>query len=256
MEKLRKVLKAHDWAETPDEISDQMNKIPPPALQKPYPEDATLFDLIPASDLTVGKTPLIEVISRRKSHRSFTKDLLTIEELSFLLWATQGVRMVHEDSRHAKGFKSTKRTVPSGGSRHPFETYLLVNRVKELQPGVYRYLPLEHKLCFLSPAKAADLQEKIVDLCVGQKFSGNAAVVFIWTVIPYRSEWRYSIAAHKSIAIDVGHVCQNLYLASEAIGAGTCSIASYRQKELDELLGVDGKEEFTIIVNPVGKVRE
>jgi SagB-type dehydrogenase family enzyme len=67
-------------------------------------------------------------------------------------------------------------------------------------------------------------------------------------------EWRYDVAAHKVIALDAGHVCQNLYLACEAINAGTCAIAAYDQQALDALLGVDGTEEFTIYLAPVGKV--
>jgi nitroreductase len=62
------------------------------------------------------------------------------------------------------------------------------------------------------------------------------------------------IISHKVIAIDAGHVCQNLYLASESIGAGTCAIAAYDQDEMDAILGVDGVEEFTIYIAPVGKI--
>jgi nitroreductase len=63
-----------------------------------------------------------------------------------------------------------------------------------------------------------------------------------------------SIWAHKASALDAGHVCQNLYLACEAIGAGTCAVAAYDQKKMDTLLGVDGREEFTIYMAPVGKI--
>lgn len=66
----------------------------------------------------------------------FTNDALTLEELSYLLWSTQGVKSV------GKNKIRTKRTVPSGGARHPFETYLLVNRVETIGSGVYRYLPI------------------------------------------------------------------------------------------------------------------
>jgi nitroreductase len=66
-------------------------------------------------------------------------------------------------------------------------------------------------------------------------------------------EWRYDIAAHKVIAIDAGHVCQNLYLACEAIDAGTCAMAAYDQEEMDKLLRVDGQNEFTIYLASVGK---
>jgi SagB-type dehydrogenase family enzyme len=66
-------------------------------------------------------------------------------------------------------------------------------------------------------------------------------------------EWRYGIAAHKVIAIDAGHVCQNLYLACEAIGAGTCAMAAYDQEALDRLLQVDSVDEFAVYLASVGK---
>lgn len=147
---------------------------------------------------------------------------------------------------------ATRRTVPSGGSRHPFELYLAVNRVQGLEAGIYRYLPLDHKLCFLRPDP--ELKSKLSRACRKQAFVGKGAVVFIWTTIPYRAEWRYSIVAHKLIALDAGHSCQNLYLAGTAVGAGVCAIGAYNQKELDALLKVDGKEEFTIYAGVVGKV--
>ena len=73
-------------------------------------------------------------------------------------------------------------------------------------------------------------------------------------MIPYRTEWRYDLLASKVIAVDAGHLCQSLYLASEAIGCGTCAIGAYTQKKIDALLGVDGIDEFTTYIAPVGKV--
>ncbi|NTW70573.1 MAG: SagB/ThcOx family dehydrogenase, partial [Chlorobiaceae bacterium] len=37
------------------------------------------------------------------------------------------------------------------------------------------------------------------------------------------------------------------------IAAGTCAIAAYDQEEIDRLLNLDGEEEFTIYLAPVGK---
>jgi nitroreductase len=85
-------------------------------------------------------------------------------------------------------------------------------------------------------------------------FVGESAAVFVWTAIPYRTEWRYSVIGYKAIAVEAGHICQNLYLACEAIGAGACAILAYGQKAIDNLIGVDGEEEFTICVASVGKV--
>ncbi|MCK5136997.1 MAG: SagB/ThcOx family dehydrogenase [Bacteroidales bacterium] len=247
METYRKFLKAYWWDERDKKDTDMKNQVPPPMPQKPHPKNVTLIDLVPLENITVGKISILETIKRRKSHRRFTEEPLTLEEFSFLLWSTQGV---HKPDGIGN---APRRTVPSAGSRHPFETYLLVNRVNGLRPGLYRYLPLEHKVYFLY----ADLElaAKVSHGCRGQVFVGQGAVVFIWTVIPYRSEWRYSIVAPKMIALDAGHLCQNLYLASEAIGAGTCAIGAYSQDKMDAILDVDGKEEFVIYVAPVGKIK-
>ncbi len=248
----RKFLKAHDWTSTPDIITDQQKGLPPPPFQKPFSKASQMIDLVAPQDFDLFPIPLLEAINRRKSHRGYIKEPLSLEELSFLLWVTQGIHKVAIDSRHGR-IKTTKRTVPSGGSRHPYETYLVVFHVSGLQPGMYRYLALEHKLLFLSPAKP-DLATQLSNICLRQNFVARAAVVFIWAVIPYRIEWRYSVAAHKGTAIEAGHICQNLYLACEVIGAGTCAIAAYDQKALDELLELDGNDEFVVYLSPVGKI--
>jgi SagB-type dehydrogenase family enzyme len=228
-----------DFSET-----DQSLGIPPPPLQKQPAEDATLIDLIPHDKLTVPPTDLVRAIGQRRSHRAFTSDPLSIEELSFLLWATQGVRKVVPPY-------TAYRTVPSAGCRHTFETYLCAFNVTGLDQAIYRYLPLDHQLVLEQIVD--NLKDRVSYAALGQPFAGKAAVTFIWTTIPYRMEWRYGKAAHKVIAIDVGHVCQNLYLACEAIGAGTCAIGAYYQEEMDRLIRVNGADEFTIYLAPVGK---
>ena len=181
-----------------------------------------------------------------------------MEELSFLLWATQGIsgvpsRDVEKSLRDTLSLGTfTLRTVPSAGARHPFETYLFAQRVSGLGPGLYRYLPLEHRLCFLYADEK--LGEKVNEACRRQ-WVKNSAAVFVWTAIPYRTEWRYSYLSVKGIAQESGHICQNLYLASEALGAGTCAIGAYDQHKMDALLGVDGTDEFTIYAAVVGRIK-
>jgi SagB-type dehydrogenase family enzyme len=228
--------------------SDEDKGIEAPPIQKPYPSDAELLDLIAPEEFSLGETSLIAVLKKRKSRRKYVDEALTLEEISFLLWAVQGVRRVSGKT------PVTFRTVPASGGIHPFETYLVINKVENLQPGLYRYLPIEHKLLLVSPLSPEWLK-RLVYACRGQKFLSKSAVIFIWTTIPYRTEWRYASEAHKAIAQASGHVCQNLYLASEAIGAGTCAVTAYAQNEMDSLVGVDGQDEFTVYVAPVGKAR-
>lgn len=224
--------------------TDQNRRIPPP-IEKPIPKGAETIPLPPLEKAKLaGNIDLWSAIGQRESCRVYSDESLNLDELSMLLWATQGVKL-KLDAGHAL------RTVPSAGCRHAFETYLYVLNVEGLERGIYRYLPLEHALLFSHTPE--QLEQSIVRATLGQRFTGDAAVTFIWTALPYRMEWRYGFAAHKVIALDAGHVCQNLYLACEAIGAGTCAIAAYHQDGIDELIGVDGEEEFTIYLAPVGK---
>jgi SagB-type dehydrogenase family enzyme len=226
--------------------TDQNRHLPPPPLQKPFPPDATRISLPDgaASLARLGRMPIGEAITRRKSVRDYTAAPFTLEELSALLWATQGVRKVLSRS-------SALRTVPSAGARHAFETYVAAVRIEALPSGLYRYLPFDGQLVLV--AIDAQIGKKAASACLGQRFVAAAAAVFFWTAIPARMEWRYDMAAHKVIAIDAGHVCQNLYLACTSLGAGTCAIAAYDQDACDRLLGADGDEEFTVYAAPVGK---
>jgi SagB-type dehydrogenase family enzyme len=229
-----------------EEPTDQRLGLPQPPLQKAYAPDALLIDLPSPREVALGPTDLFELIERRQSRREYSDKPITLQELSFLLWATQGVKRIVRD-----GF-ATLRTVPSGGSRHAFETYLAANRVDGLEPGIYRYLALEHKLIRVS--SPPDLPAQLGKACFGQDFAGTAAAVFFWSCIPYRCEWRYAVAAHKTLAQDSGHVCQNLYIACEALGLGTVAIGSYHQETADALCGLDGTDEFVIYAAPVGRV--
>jgi len=239
----RKFLKSN-WDVLEFGTSDQAKKMPVPPLEKPFDADAEIIPLIPKEKWkNIGHISLKEAILNRQSRRKYTNESLTVEELSFLLYSTQGVRKQTE--------KYTLRTVPSGGARHPFETYLFIWNVTGIKKGLYRYLPLEHAL--YPEQKYKKGMEKDLNEATLEQF-WTAAVYFIWTALPYRTEWRYINASPKLVALDAGHVCQNLYLACEAVGCGTCGIGAYDQKLSDKFLNVDGKDEFAVYMAPVGKV--
>jgi SagB-type dehydrogenase family enzyme len=226
-------------------FTDQNRGIPAPPLQKPA-EDGQATVALPGRETwdAFRGTDLLDAIDRRHSQRRFKSEALSVAQLSFLLWATQGIK-----KELAPG--TALRTVPSAGCRHAFETYLLVTRVDGLAAGVYRYLPKAHALTEIY--RDEDLIEKITPATLGQAFIASAPVTFVWTAIPYRAEWRYTTSAHRVILMDAGHVCQNLYLAAEAAGCGTCAVAAYHQELMDELVRVDGNDEFTVYMAPVGR---
>ncbi len=226
--------------------SDQEKKKSIPLFQKEYPLDAILIDLIPPEKLNIGNKPFFKVLTDRKSRRKYTKDALSLEELSYLLWSTQGVKRVHK--------LGMMRVVPSAGARNPFETYLVINRVEGITPGLYRYISLKHKLLFIKQIENSE--KKIGELAYNMNFVGTGAVIFCWAAVPYRTEWRYTILAQKFVAIEIGLVCENLYLACEAADLGTVAIGYYEQKKFDTLFDLDGIDEFVILIAPVGKIPE
>ncbi|MBN2022024.1 MAG: SagB/ThcOx family dehydrogenase [Pirellulales bacterium] len=238
---LKDTIRLHtDFSQT-----DQARGRPAPPVEKPFAADARRIDLAKPGEWTIPPADLETAIRNRRSHRAFAPAALSMDELAFLLWATAGIRRQVDPG-------TALRTVPSAGARHAIETYVAALNVTDLDAGFYRYLPVEHQLLF--EFAEDNPREKLAEAALGQGFLGRAAVVFIWTAIPYRMEWRYGPAAYKVIALDAGHVCQNLYLACEAIGAGTCAIGAYHQPLMDRLLRVDGSDEFTIYLAPVGKV--
>ncbi len=243
------ILKSDRWDEWDDYKTDQRKNIPAPPIQKPLLDTAERIDLISPEHFVCGTMPIINAIRNRRSRRKFTGESIEQEELSFLLWATQGIHKVEKLNKVTRAYRS----VPSGGCRHPFETYILINTVEGYEAGLYRYIPIEHKLILINPDQS--LRRKIHQACYKQ-FVLKSAVVFIWTVIPYRTEWRYAFLSPKLIAQDSGHLCQNLYLSCETLNLGTCAIGSYDQKYMDRLVGVDGEEEFTIYMAPVGRVKK
>lgn len=237
-----------NFEEMKNNISDQMKGLPQPPLEKEFDSNSELIDLILIENIKIERDNLIQNIGNRKSRRQYNDKPVTLKELSFLLWASQGVRSVYE---HDNKSYITLRTVPSAGARHPFETYLLINNVTGLKRGLYRYLAIEHKLMFINEIE--DQNKKIVEATLEQKFTGKAAAVFIWSCIAYRGEWRYNLVAHKAMLLDAGHICQNLYLACEGIEAGTCAIGAYDQEKIDAIIDVDGENEFSVYLSPVGK---
>ena len=236
---LREFLKGYREADEKDvHPTDQQERLPMPPMEVRRGGETVE---LPERDAS----PLGAMLENRYSLRSYDGGPLTLEEVSFLLWAAQGVKAVNQ--------YRTLRTVPSGGARHPLELYVFVNNVTGLAPGAYHYLALEGKL--------ERLADQLTYALAGQEFAGKAPACLVWTAVPYRSEWRYDSHGHKDILLDAGHSCQNVYLACEELGLGCCALAAYDQEAMDELLGLptevtDSKEaEFTVYACCVGRPR-
>lgn len=238
----RKMLKPN-WRKFDFTQSDGYKGIKPLPAQKPFLPDNKFVELIPFGKTSCGNEPLPKVIMNRNSTRKYSKDSLSLEELSYLLWTTQGLKECDEE------WGSYKKVVPSAGMLHCIETYLFIDRVEGIEKGLYRYLPKEQRIIEIS--EFDNLNERLNKAMNNQLF--GAAAVFLWTAMPSKIEYGYMEVAHKMIALEAGHVCQNLYLAAESINCGCCAIAAYYQDEIDSLLEIDGEKEFVIYIGTVGK---
>ncbi|WP_321506134.1 SagB/ThcOx family dehydrogenase [uncultured Methanoregula sp.] len=227
--------------------SDQEKGIRQPPLELPPDPAIPLFSLPRPDSLEIPPVDLRMAIERRTSIRTYAREPLSLDELGFLLWCTLGVKTIH-------GNLATLRTVPSAGARHAFETYILANDVDGLVPGLYRYLALSHRL--QQTDTDPTLVIRITEACFNQQFMFRSGAVFLWTAVPYRMTWRYGERGYRDLHLDAGHVCQNLYLAAEAIGCGVCAIAAFDDDEMNRILGINGRDQFLIYLATVGKKGE
>jgi SagB-type dehydrogenase family enzyme len=226
------------------EESDQTKGLPQPPLELPPEVGQMIIALPKPGKLDLGHADLREVIEGRRSVRAYSGEPFTVEELSWLLWACQGVKEV-------VGRPATLRTVPSAGARHPFETYVLVNKVEGLAKGLYRFLATEHKLTTVNMED--DIADRVTEGCYKQRFVKECAATFIYTADLYRMYWRYGERGYRYMHLDAGHACQNLYLAAEAIGGGACAIGAFYDELLNEALGIDDENQFAVYVTTTGK---
>ena len=227
--------------------SDQQKGLPQPLLEIPADPERPVIDLPQPASLDIPLLDLRAAIGQRQSIRSYLHEPLTLDDLSFLLWCTQGVKRVF-------GSQATFRTVPSAGARHAFETFLLVNDVDTLEPGLYRYLALSHRLQQVGTDPT--ISHEITNACFDQQFILRSGVVFLWTAVPYRMTWRYGERGYRDLHLDAGHVCQNLYLAAESVGCGVCAIAAFDDDAMNAILGINGEDQFLIYLATVGKTED
>jgi len=225
--------------------SHQSQGLPQPPYEIPLEEGKALINLPMPGKIDLGKYDLRQAIEERISLRHYSGDALSQEELSYLLWLTQGVKSINEK----RGVPL--RTVPSAGCRHPFETYLSVNRIKGMEPGLYRFVASTHQLVALQMDET--FNQRLTEVCLGQRQVATSAVTFIWVAVPYRTAWRYSERSYRYLYLDAGHVCQNLHLAAESINCGICAIGAYDDDGADALLGFTPPEMFVIYMASLGR---
>jgi SagB-type dehydrogenase family enzyme len=212
-----------------------------PSVYKDYP-DAPETQLPPSA--FPGGIDLKEVISRRRSVRTFSKKAVTLAQLSTLLWASAGI------TKRTANFEY--RAAPSAGALYPIETYLVANNVEDLEPGLYHYPVRKH---VLQQLRKGELGMAAAAASLDQDIAAKCAVDFIWTAVFQRSAWKYRQRAFRYVYLDCGHIAGQLSLGAVALGLGSCNIAAIYDGEMNALLGVDREEESVLYMCCVGVPR-
>ncbi|MFN2363022.1 MAG: SagB/ThcOx family dehydrogenase [Halarsenatibacteraceae bacterium] len=225
--------------------SDQSEEKPaPPMINKPE-NIIKSFKLPDPEEIKLPEKNIFNILEKRRSRRAYSDSSLNQNDLSILLYYTQGIKKTLSDGRNM-------RTVPSAGARHPFDTYFYLNKSEKLPTGLYYYNPIEHKIDLLNNQ---DLSEKLIEGVIGQKFIQDAAAIFCWVANYYRTAWRYSERSFRYIHLDGGHICQNLYLVAEALNYGVCAIAAYDDEKMSQLLNLNSNERFVAYMASLGGQR-
>lgn len=181
--------------------------------------------------------PIDVVLESRRSRRSWYPRSLTLAELGWLLWATNG-----------RSGPEPLRTVPSAGAQHALELYVAAQRVTGIEQGLHYYDPLTHELAFMRPGNFAT---ELTIASLGQGFVGDAPATIVVAAVFQRLRWRYRERAYRYALLEAGHAGQNLYLAAEATGLSTVAVGAFFDGQINGLLGLDGEREATLCIYPV-----
>ena len=188
-----------------------------------------------------GGLPLWQVLAARRSVRHYGDKPMTLATLSQLIWSTHGIT--------GRVGQRNLQNAPSAGACYPIDVYVVVNNVKALEPGLYRYVPGDHALMLM---RAGDVGSEAAKAALGQSMCRAASVTFLWTAVLPRTTGRYGERGQRYVFLDAGHVGQNMYLAATALGCGCCTIGAFDDAAMNRLIGVDGTVETTVYGASVG----
>lgn len=211
----------------------------PPGLGTPVPEEKSKNKTVslPTPRLSGGMS-IEDTLNRRRSVREYSEEAITLDEVSQLLWAAQGITS-------PDGY----RTAPSAGALYPLELYLQAEKVSGLSPGVYKYNPQKHNLVSTVEEHPAAF---LADAALQQPALKEAPIVIIITAIFERTTGKYGERGIRYVHMEVGHTAQNIYLQAESLDLGTVFIGAFYDDLVAERLQLDdGVQPLGLM--PVGK---
>lgn len=181
---------------------------------------------------------LTQLLKQRRSIRDFENVSISLDELSRLLWAAQGIT-------HPHGY----RTAPSAGALYPLELYVVVGQVEGLAQGVYHYLAKKHQLV---KTLDGDKRKSLSSAAYKQSWVSDASVVVVFTAIYKRTTRKYGSRGNRYVHIEVGHAAQNLFLQAVSLELASVVVGAFSDKNVKYLLKLPENVEPMIIM-PVGK---
>ena len=183
----------------------------------------------------VGAPPgmsVAQALEQRRSLREYADRAMTAEELAWVIRAATGITST-------QGY----RAAPSAGALYPVETYVAVNRVEGIDPGVYH---VDVRAQALEPVRRGSAAGDLMVAGLGQGFLREAPVVLVLTGVFQRSRWKYRARHYRYVCWEGGHVAQNVYLAAEAAGLGACMVGAFLDGMVNDLVRVDGRNEAAL----------
>jgi SagB-type dehydrogenase family enzyme len=178
-----------------------------------------------------------EALRDRQSVRDFRDRPIPLAATGQLLWAAQGTN------------RPGRRTAPSAGALYPLTVYLVAGSVGDLAPGVYRYLPIGHRL---ERTARGDARVRLAEAAMGQPWVRQAPAVLVITADYARATGKYGDRGRRYVHMEVGHAAQNVYLQAEALGLGTVMVGSFGDRAVSRVLGL-AEDQTPLAILPVGR---
>ena len=185
-----------------------------------------------------SNTSVEKALLERRSIREYRNEPLTLDDLGQLLWAAQGIT-----------YEGIYRTTPSAGALYPLETYVIVGNVANLPAGIYRYIPLDHKLSLI---RSGDLRQKLSNACLCQTSILKAPASIVFCAIYSRTTDKYGSRGIRYVHMEVGCAAQNVSLQAISIKMGTVAIGAFDDKAVQSELTLPSEEE-PLLIMPIGK---
>mgnify|MGYP003742242033 CR=1 FL=1 len=187
------------------------------------------------------------VLARRVTCRNYdVSRALPLGALAHILHQVLKAQAVVET---APGVRFLKKNVPSGGSLHPIQAYVIVRNVEGMAPGLYHYHAVAHELT-RTAQQPTDLAAWTLQLVSGQDWFASAHVHIVQVCHFERNFWKYRnhAKAYRAVTLDAGHISQALYTAATGLGLGAFVTAAINEAQLESLLSLDPIENGVLAV--------